>query len=221
MSRRRAVVAGGTGLVGGFLLEELLRSPEYSEVTALVRRRLSQAPAELKQVVVDYDRLEAASASLAADDAFCCLGTTRARAGSAAAFRHVDFDAVQEFARLTQKAGARQFLLVSSSGANARARFLYPRVKAEAEEAVSRLPFAGVHVFRPSLLLGRRTESRPLERAAQTLLRPLAPLMAGPLRRCRPIEARVVARAMVRWALLDKAHVNRLENELIEKLGRG
>lgn len=219
MSARAAVVAGASGLVGGFLVDELLRAPDYERVTILVRRRLPRDHAKLRQVVVDYDRLDAAGTALAADDAFCCLGTTRAKAGSAAAFRRVDFDAVEEFARLAQLAGAKQYLLVSSSGADAGSRLLYPRVKGESEEAVSRLPFDGAHVFRPSLLLGSRAESRPLERLAQALLSPLLPLMGGPLRRWRPIPAEVVARAMVRWALRDKPGVNRLENELIAELG--
>lgn len=219
MSPRYAVVAGASGLVGGHLVEELLRAPEYARVTALVRRRLPLEHARLRQVVVDFARLDSAGPALAADDAYCALGTTRAKAGSDDAFRRVDFDAVEEFARLTQLSGASQFLLVSSSGANASSRFLYPRVKGEAEEAVSRLPFAGVHVFRPSLLLGARAERRPLERLAQAALTPLLPLMGGPLRRYRPIQAAVVARAMVRWALRGKTDVNRLENELIESLG--
>lgn len=213
---RAAVVAGASGLVGGLLLEELLAAPEYSRVTALVRKRLPREHAKLRQVVVDFEKLERAGEALAADDAFCCLGTTRAKAGSAAAFRRVDFDAVEELARLTQAAGAKRFLLVSSSGADARSRFLYPRVKGEAEEAVSRLPFEAVAVLRPSLLLGPRSESRPAEHLAQLLLGPLRALVPA---RWRPIEAAVVARAMRRWALAGQPGVCRLENEKILEVG--
>jgi uncharacterized protein YbjT (DUF2867 family) len=220
MNERTAVVAGASGLVGGHLLHELLVSPHYSRVTVLVRKRLSRAAAKLRQVVVEFDKLERAYSSLEAADAFCCLGTTRAKAGSAEAFRRVDFDAVVDFARLSQGAGAKQFLLVSSSGANAKSPFLYPRVKGEAEDACAKLPFAGVQILRPSLLLGERAESRPLERLAQTALRPLLPLLGGPLGRVRPIEASVVARALVRRALVDAAGVHRLENEAVEELGR-
>lgn len=212
------MVAGATGLVGAALVEELLASPAYDRVTALVRRRLPRDHAKLRQAVVDYERLEAAGSSLAADDAFCCLGTTIAKAGSPEAFRRVDFDAVQEFARLANNAGARQFLLVSSSGADARSRFLYPRVKGESEEAVSRLPFESVAVARPSLLLGRRAESRPAERLAQLALGPLRALIPA---RWRPIQARTVARALVAWALRDARSVNRLENEKLLELGGG
>jgi uncharacterized protein YbjT (DUF2867 family) len=167
---------------------------------------------------VDFESLDGAGEALAADDAFCCLGTTRAKAGSAEAFRRVDFDAVEEFARAAQAAGAKRFLLVSSSGADARSPFLYPRVKGEAEEAVSRLPFEAVAVLRPSLLLGPRAERRPAERLAQALL-------GGPLRglipaRWRPVEAAAVARAMKRWALTGAPGVCRLENEKILALGR-
>lgn len=209
-------MAGASGLIGGFLLEELLRAPEYSRVTVLARRRLPRDHAKLRQVIADFENLERAGEALRAADAFCCLGTTRAKAGSAEAFRRVDFDAVEEFARLTREYGARQFLLVSASNADAGSSFLYPRVKGQAEEAVSRLDFEGVHVFRPSLLLGPRAESRPFERLAGALMSALRPVIPP---RHRAIEAAVVARAMVRWALAGKTGVNRLNNETIAKLG--
>ena len=175
---RTSVVAGGSGLVGGLLLAELLRSPEYSRVTALVRRLLPLEHPKLSQVIVD-------------------------------------FDAVVNFARHAREAGAKRFLLVSSAGADARSRFLYPRVKGEAEEAVARLPFNEVHLFRPSFLIGNRAESRPLERALLAVLSPLRTLFLGPLRRYRPIEAAEVAAAMVRAALRGGTGVNVFENESI------
>ena len=220
MKNRTAVVAGASGLVGSHLLHELLLCPEYSQVTVLVRKRMSRAATKLKQVVVDFDKLEDAFSSMEATDAFCCLGTTRKKAGSAAAFRKVDFTAVLSFAALAQRAGTKQFLLVSSSGAYDKSPFLYPRTKGEAEAAVSMLPFTGVQILRPSLLMGERAESRPAERLAQNALRPLLPMMRGPFARFRPIEASVVAKALVKRALADVPGVHRLENEAIEELGR-
>ena len=85
---------------------------------------------------VDFERLEALPLP-AVDDAFCCLGTTRKDAGSAEAFRRVDFDYVVAFARLAKRAGARRFMLVSSLGASPNSRFLYPRTKGECEAAIS------------------------------------------------------------------------------------
>src|SRR5262245_4523651 len=94
---RRAVVAGGTGLVGGVLLQLLGADARYRSVTSLVRRETSAPPGVVVQRA-DFERLEELVLP-DVDDAFCCLGTTRRDAGSAAAFRRVDLDYVVAFAQ--------------------------------------------------------------------------------------------------------------------------
>lgn len=211
-----ALVAGGTGLVGGFLLRELIADPEYSKVVAVVRRGLTISNRKLEQLAVDFDELPPLPR---ADEAYCCLGTTKAKAGSAEAFKKVDLQAVVNFARAASAAGAKRFFLVSSSGANARSFFLYPRTKGEAEKAVFGFPFLSVDVFRPSLLLGERSERRPMEHLAQKLLAPMHGLFKGPLRRYAPIPANVVARAMHKRAGRAHPGFHVIENEEIFRFG--
>ena len=79
---RRALVAGATGLVGRLLLDELLACDAYAHVTALTRRPLETPHPKLAAALVDFGRLADAGPALAADDVFCCLGTTMRRAGS-------------------------------------------------------------------------------------------------------------------------------------------
>lgn len=83
-------------------------------------------------------------------------------------------------------------------GANARSRVFYSRVKGELEEALGQLPFAGLVIARPSLLVGDRAAlgqpARPLETASELffkLLRPLIPI------NYRAIDAAQVARALL------------------------
>lgn len=192
-----ALVLGATGLVGRALVRRLLADARYREVRVLVRRPLAQAHPKLRVAVVDFDALHAQAEAFRVTHVFCCLGTTLRRAGSAAAFRRVDFALVVEAAQRAAHAGAAHFAWVSSIGADARAHAFYTRVKGEAEDAIAALPLARWSAVRPSLLLGERDERRPLERAATRVLTPLAPLMRGPLRRYRPIEADAVAAAMV------------------------
>ncbi|MFL5346829.1 MAG: NAD(P)H-binding protein [Hyalangium sp.] len=197
METRSALVAGASGLVGGFLLESLLESPLYREVCSLGRRALPRQHPKLTQRTVDFARLEP-EALPSSDDAFCCLGTTIKKAGSQEAFRAVDHDAVLAFAKAAHKAGARRFLLVSSLGADARSRIFYNRVKGEIEDNLQSVGFESLVLLRPSLLLGDRTESRPGERAAVAVTKVLGPLLHPFIG--RPIEARTVARAMVALA---------------------
>ena len=197
---RKAIIAGASGLVGNHLLNELLASREYDSVTALLRRPLDLQHPVLTQRVVDFERidtLELPTGSAAADTVFCCLGTTIKAAGSRAAFRHVDHDYVLAIARSALDAGARQFLLVGSMGADARSPFFYMRVKGQIEDELRGLPYASVSVFRPAYLAGQRQQRRLAEDVAGAFMQRLAFLMP---RAYRPIAAQAVARAMLAQA---------------------
>ena len=199
MARRTALLAGATGLVGSHLLRLLLADETYQKVRILGRRGLPLTSPKLQQRLIDFDHLADLDAPKV-DDVFCCLGTTIKKAGSQEAFRKVDLGYVEALARVAARAGAKQFLLVSAIGANAKSRVFYSRVKGETEAAVQAVGFAGTHIFRPSLLLGSRAESRPMERLSVLVGGPLGFVFAGPLRRYRPIPAETVAAAMVKAA---------------------
>ena len=101
-------------------------------------------------------RLHRCRALPAAEDAYCCLGTTIKQAGSQAAFRAVDFDAVLAFAQAARAAGVTRFAVVSALGASPRSATFYNRVKGEMEAALRALGFERLVIARPSLLAGDR-----------------------------------------------------------------
>jgi len=195
---RTALLAGASGLTGGFLLRQLLDAPEYGRVIALGRRPLDLSHPKLEQVTADFTALEKVGPELRCDDAYCCLGTTIRQAGSQEAFRAVDHAAVLAFAWLARRSGAERFFVISSLGANARSRVFYNRVKGETEEALEVLDFKTLAIFRPSLLLGPRKQARLGERMGEAILWVAEPLLLGGLRKYRAIQAEVVARAMLR-----------------------
>ncbi len=197
---RSALIAGATGLVGGFLLDRLLQQRLYRDVRALVRRPFDRQHPKLTTVVADFEQLDENAEDFQVDDVFCCLGTTIKKAGSQAAFRRVDHDYVATIARLARAAGARRFLLVSSIGADAATSNFYLSVKGSAEEAVEACGFPELHIFRPSLLTGPRPEKRSGERAATFATRLVSPLLVAGLRRFRPVHGRTLALAMVEAA---------------------
>jgi uncharacterized protein YbjT (DUF2867 family) len=214
------LVAGASGLVGGALVRGLLSDDAAAEVVAVVRRPSGVARPRVREVVADFGDLDAVSLP-EVRTAFCALGTTIAHAGSKEAFRAVDVDAVVAFGRRALRAGASRLLLVSALGADPSSAVFYNRVKGEAEEAVRGLGFAGVALFRPSLLVGERAESRPAERAAIAASSLVSWAMAGPLARWKPVPAETVAAAMRAVAGTELSGVRVLENEEIHRLGSG
>jgi len=200
---RTALLAGATGAVGSALLALLLADARYGEVKVLVRKPLERTHPKLVQLTLVEAGPAKLGHALAADDVFCCLGTTQKKAGSKAAFERVDYHLVLDVARAARSSGARQFLVVSSVGASLKARSFYLRVKARMEQAVLDLGFDGTHILRPSLLIAERSESRPGEWLGQKLAPLINPLLTGGLAKYRSIAAGDVALALLTLALRD------------------
>jgi uncharacterized protein YbjT (DUF2867 family) len=192
-----ALVAGGSGLIGSHLIQFLLEAPDYSRVFALTRRPLGREHAKLANRIVVFERMAEQLKGMSAQEAFCCIGTTRAAAGSDEAFREADLDAVLYFAQAARAAGVNRFVVVSSVRANATSKNLYLRTKGEMEEALAMVGFASLDILQPSLLLGSRKETRPLELLGRLLAPLVNPMLTGTREALRAIAAETVARAMI------------------------
>lgn len=205
---RIAWIIGGSGLVGGELLRELLDRSAYGRVMALSRRPLALDHSRLANRILRFEALETEMRGMHCDDAFCCVGTTLSQSG-AAGYQAVDHDLVLRFARAAQQAGARQFILVSSVDANPASRHVYLRVKGEVEAALEAMQFRSLHIMQPGVIGGRRRELRVLERLASLLLGLIGPLMLGAAQRWRTIKAGELASAMYAVALNGRPGVHR------------
>ncbi len=193
---RRLLLAGASGLVGTRAMQAAAAHPEL-RLVALTRREVPiPRGAKMEMMVADPAGWPDALKAIAPDAVICALGTTRRKAGSEEAFRAVDHDLVLQLANAARDAGASQFVLVSSVGANPLAKAFYLRVKGEVETALTKLRFRRLDILRPGLLRGPRPhDRRPLERLAM-LASPLANLLLhGGRRRYRSIDARTVAAA--------------------------
>ncbi|MDZ4714789.1 MAG: NAD(P)H-binding protein [Cytophagales bacterium] len=193
-----AIIAGATGLVGSHVLELLLQNDAYEKVVALSRKPLSIHHQKLQNLVVDFDNLEAHTEGLRGDDVYCCLGTTIRQAGTKGAFRKVDFDYPITLARIAQRQGASQYLIVTALGSDPRSSIFYNRVKGEVEETLRALGFDSLHIFQPSMLLGPRTEQRAGESAGKWIMTRLDFLIP---KKYKAIVSTRVARAMVAVAV--------------------
>jgi uncharacterized protein YbjT (DUF2867 family) len=141
------------------------------------------------------------------------LGTTIAKAGSKAAFIRVDQDYVLSFAKKSHSLGANGFFVVSSMGADSKSRIFYNKVKGQMEEGLKTLNFPILAIFRPSLLLGPRTEKRVGEKFAGWMMTTFS--FAIPAK-YKAIHVDQVARKMIEVALQGKKGVFVLESDQLQ-----
>jgi uncharacterized protein YbjT (DUF2867 family) len=181
------LLAGATGLVGSRVLALLPKAIP-------VGRRATGSAGE---IVAEFTALPPLPA---ADVAICALGTTIRAAGSQAAFRAVDHDAVLAFARGAQAAGVARFIVVTTVGADLASSVFYSRVKGEVERDIAALGFARLDIIQPGLIIGPRSERRPVEAFLQWLAPLINPLLVGGLARYGGVSADIVAVAISRLA---------------------
>ena len=217
---RTALVAGATGLIGHALTWRLLASARYQWVHVMLRRPATTLPASerLKLHVVSFERLPASLPQV--DDVYCCIGTTIKSAGSEAAFRQVDFDAVVNIGRAAWAAGAKRLAVVSAVGADPKSRLFYNRVKGEMQEAIKQIGYPSIVIAQPSLLAGDRAAlGQPVRTGEDWTLRILRPVMPLIPLSVRPIEAETVAQAMLDAMLEGRPGIRILSSREMQATG--
>ena len=217
-------IIGASGVVGSRAAHHLLARDEVGSVVSLGRRPAPFGHEKLVSRVVDLQSSTAMAAELPDNlgVALSCLGTTMKKAGSRAAFRAIDHDAVLAFGEAARGKGAQRFLLVSALGANPRSGNFYLQTKGQAEDALAQLGFSQLTILRPSLIddQGARAEHRLGERLALPLSRALFSLV-GATHRYAPISADSIARALVRLAFDETSErVRIVESDRLHELAR-
>ena len=190
-----SIVAGSTGLIGRNVIEVL--SNTNQSVVALTRRSISNLPHNITELIIDFDAFEKHGSLPPCSNVFICLGTTIKTAGSKENFRKVDIDYCLSIAKKAQKSGAETLSLISSIGANSSSKNFYLKTKGELEEAIQDLGFSTVNIFRPSFLVGERSEKRMAEKVAIKLAKIMDLFLIGSARKYRSVKAELLAKTMV------------------------
>ncbi len=200
MVDKSALLFGASGLVGGELLNCLLKGNEYSKVIIFVRKSLDLKHPKLEERVIEFEDLSRHKDCFEVNDVFCCLGTTIKKAKSQEAFKKVDVEYPLEIARLSKEMRAEKFLIISSMGANPKSSVFYSRMKGFLEQKLKEISIKSLHIFRPSLLLGDRNEFRFGESVSSFLTKAISFVFVGTLKKYKPIEAKTVANGMYKAA---------------------
>jgi len=202
---REVLVAGATGLVGREIVTALLADKTVNVLQCVGRRPLTLKHPKLQDHVVDFAKLPALPK---VDECYIALGTTIKVAGSQAAFKAIDLDAVVAVAKAAKSAGATKVGVVSAMGADPQSRVFYNRIKGEMELALASLDLKSLVIARPSLLDGNRAALGQPERGGEglglMLMRRLRPVIPA---NYRAILARDVARVLIRAVKAGKPGV--------------
>jgi uncharacterized protein YbjT (DUF2867 family) len=169
MNKKQVLLLGASGLVGSNVLSELLANDLVGNVTVLVRKPLAISNSKLIQVVTDFSDWTALDALTSVDVLCCCIGTTRKKTPDLVQYKAIDYGITMEVARRAKQFGCKQIHLISSVGANAKSSNFYLKIKGETEEGIQSLGFETCFIYRPSMLIGARNESRPGEKIGQLL----------------------------------------------------
>jgi uncharacterized protein YbjT (DUF2867 family) len=203
MNQKTAAVIGATGLIGSHLLTLLKEDDDFKSVRVLVRRPVAFNHPKIKIMVIDFADEAAIKVGLAGCEAvFVAVGTTQKKVkGDKIAYRKVDYDIPVNAAKFSAETGCKSFLLVSSVGADSKSGNFYLKLKGEVEDKISSMSIPSISIFRPSMLLGNRQESRPMETIAQVISKGLSFLFPS---KYKPILAEDVAKVMIAACKQDK-----------------
>ena len=190
------IIAGASGLVGTNILKQLCA--QKKKVIALSRRPLANLPSHASELIIDFDRLIKDGMLPKCDHVLICLGTTIKIAGSQEQFRQVDFEYCLGVAKKASASGAKTISLISSIGADSSSKNFYLKTKGELEEAIQKLGFTSVNIFRPSFLIGNGGRPRTmLENAVMKIAKIMDVFFIGSARKYRSVDVELLAKTMI------------------------
>ena len=200
---KTAIVFGSSGLVGQQLVQKLIQNNTYQKIKLFVRKNPIIENPKIEIIETKFDNFEQLCVELKGDDCFFCIGTTKKNSSDFSEYQRVELDLPKKIAYLAKQNNIKSFIFISSGFANSRSSGDYLKFKGLVEEELINLKFDNLGILRPSFLLGNRLEKRIAEKIGIIIFQFLSPLMIGPLKRMKPIHAKLVANAMIKITQLN------------------
>jgi len=213
---KTALLFGSSGLVGGHLLNQLIKDNKYSKIKLFVRTDPKISDPKVEVIKTNFNSLENHKEDIKGDDCFFCIGTTKKNSPDKDEYKRVELDIPKEIAQISKSNLVNSFIFVSTLYANPKSLGDYVRFKGLVEEELKELNFPKLAILRPSFLIGNRKEKRSSETIGIFVFKLLSPLLLGPLKKMKPIHSEVVAKAMI-VVIQNDIQQNILEsNEIVE-----
>jgi uncharacterized protein YbjT (DUF2867 family) len=213
---KTALLFGASGLVGGHLLNELIKENYYSKIKIFVRSEPKISNPKIEIIRTDFNSLQNHKDDIKGDDCFLCIGTTKQNSPDKNEYRKVELEMPKEIAQIAKSNSINSFVFISSGYADPKSSGDYLKFKGQVEEELKRLNFTKLGIMRPSFLIGNRKEKRIGEKIGILVFKLLSPLLLGPLKKMKPINSEIVAKAMVAFVQSDTQKNTFESNEILK-----
>ena len=213
---KTALVFGSSGLIGGHLINQLIKDNNYNKIKLFVRSEPEINDPKVEIIKTDFNNLENHKEDIKGDDCFFCIGTTKQNSPDKNEYRRVVLDVPKQIAQIAKSNSVNSFIFVSSGYADPKSSGDYLKFKGEVEEELKRLNFPKLGIMRPSFLLGNRKEKRVGEKIGIFVFKLLSPLFLGPLKKMKPIHSETVAKAMIKISRSENDQIIFESNEIVK-----
>jgi uncharacterized protein YbjT (DUF2867 family) len=190
----KVLLFGATGLAGGGVLRACLAAPDVSEVRAVVRRSTGVRDSKLREIIHDnyLDYSAIANEFAGVDAGLFCLGISVTQVPDEAGYRRIHQAFPMAAAKLLrERSPAAVFHYLSGGRAALKSRWMWARVKAEAERDLMN-DYAAV-CWRPAMIGGTPGAPPPFY---LEVLRPVLTFLFRPFKSMY-IESDDIGRAML------------------------
>ena len=179
-------------------------SSDFEKINVVSRRPVELKSRKSSLNIIDFKDFNSYLDVIDGSDiVLAAIGTTQSKVGfNKKKYREIDFDIISNAVKACKEKNVKHFSFVSSAGADINNKSFYLKLKGEIEKEVKSHELNSSTVYRPSLLLGKRNQTRSNwfygirfgESLAQIIIPLLSFLMPD---NYKPIKAYDVAKAMV------------------------
>lgn len=214
---KTAIIIGATGLTGGLLLEQLLSDKRYQTIKLFSRSSCGIVNSKIEEHLIDVFDLESYEDVFDANDVFCCIGTTKAKTPNEEEYLKIDYGIPVTLANLCAKKYIDTLVVISALGADKKSNIFYNRTKGRMEEAVLKTNIKNTYILQPSLISGKRNETRIGEQFAKKLMSVFDVFLVGSMKKYRSIHPNTIVNTMV-WLANNNYESGRIPSNIIQNI---
>ena len=204
MDSKNIIFFGGTGLIGNSVLN--LLNKKESKIYAFSRQNLVNKFENVKEVIFNFDTLEADIELNNWDHVYICLGR-RLKLWELIYIKKkdrenhfkIEHDYIIKILEKAKKLGARDVSIISAIGANSKSSNFYLNTKGRVEESIKLLGYDNVSILRPGHILANNNSNSKdfLIQIVDIFSKISNFFLIGPMRKYRAIEIDKISNFMV------------------------